>query len=273
MAKSDDKLRAEWFWCDRWARSTARLLPIDARGLYREMLTVAWSHGGALPNNPDAIQRAVGVTPAEWKQLWPQIARYWRVDGETLVNETQQEVYAEAKRRQQESSDHAAKAAAARWGKAQGQPEQMPEHHHRHQPGQPREHQPDKSAGTTGAVPEVVPGVCPPSLISTEQEQKKDAPTPRRAVSDLKVPPWKTALAIAHLVIRTFPNEREEWTADFKAKCLEQGWNYAHQTTPHEQPLYVRALEAAAHSHTQRAERAARPSKPAPRSHQPGGRR
>ena len=32
-------LRAEWFWTDRWMGSSAFLLPMEARGLYREMLT------------------------------------------------------------------------------------------------------------------------------------------------------------------------------------------------------------------------------------------
>ena len=43
-----DKLLAEWFWTDRWQGSSGFLLPLEARGLYREMLTQAWQRGGRL---------------------------------------------------------------------------------------------------------------------------------------------------------------------------------------------------------------------------------
>lgn len=83
------KLLAEWFWTDRWTGSSAFLLPLEARGLYREMLTQAWRRGGHLPQDPDAIRRAVGCTPGEWRRSWPKIEKYWQVSGEFLTNKTQ----------------------------------------------------------------------------------------------------------------------------------------------------------------------------------------
>ena len=56
---------AEWFWTDRWDGSSAALLPLEARGLYREMLTQAWRREGRLPSSPEAIKRAVRCTDAE----------------------------------------------------------------------------------------------------------------------------------------------------------------------------------------------------------------
>jgi uncharacterized protein YdaU (DUF1376 family) len=91
-----DKLLAEWFWTDRWTGSSAFLLPMEPRGLYREMLTQAWRRGGKLPNDPEAIRRAVGCTPSEWRRCWPKVEPYWRVDGDGLVNETQTDVIADA---------------------------------------------------------------------------------------------------------------------------------------------------------------------------------
>jgi uncharacterized protein YdaU (DUF1376 family) len=91
-----DKLLAEWFWTDRWDGSSASLLPMEPRGLYREMLTAAWRRGARLPNDHEAIRRAIGCTVGEWRRCWPKVERFWRVDGEYLVNDTQLEVYAEA---------------------------------------------------------------------------------------------------------------------------------------------------------------------------------
>lgn len=118
---ASDKLFAEWFWTDRWVGSSAFLLPIDARGLYREMLTQAWRRGGSLPNNHEAIRRAVGVTKREWNRCWPLIERFWREEGSSLVNDTQLEVYADAKARQETHHARAKKGAEARWGKEKPQ--------------------------------------------------------------------------------------------------------------------------------------------------------
>ncbi len=88
-----NKLLAEWFWTDRWVGSSAFMLPIEARGLYREMLSAAWRRGAKLPNDHDAIKRAVGATDEEWARCWPQIEKYFRVKRGSLVNDTQVEIY------------------------------------------------------------------------------------------------------------------------------------------------------------------------------------
>jgi uncharacterized protein YdaU (DUF1376 family) len=111
------KLLAEWFWVDRWVGSSAFLLPMEARGLYREMLSQAWRRGASLPNDPEAIKRAVGATDAEWRRCWPQVRRFWRVEGDTLVNDTQRAVYSEAQGISQRSAARAKKANLVRWGK------------------------------------------------------------------------------------------------------------------------------------------------------------
>lgn len=117
----NDKLLAEWFWVDRWEGSRAFLLPMEARGLYREMLTQAWRRGAQLPNNHEAIRRAIGATVPEWRRCWPLVKQFWKSEGKRLVNDTQREVYAEALARQERASERAMKAARARWnGKAQG---------------------------------------------------------------------------------------------------------------------------------------------------------
>lgn len=108
-----NKLLAEWFWIDRWVGSSAFSLPIDARGLYREMLTQAWRRDARLPNDPDQIRRMTGVTTDEWKRCWPKVKRYWRVRGDSLINETQLEIYAEAKGRAERASRRGLSGAQA----------------------------------------------------------------------------------------------------------------------------------------------------------------
>jgi uncharacterized protein YdaU (DUF1376 family) len=90
------KLLAEWFWTDRWTGSSAFLLPIEPRGLYREMLTQAWRRECRLPADPEAIRRVVGCTLQDWKRCWPKIEKYWRREGDSLVNDTQLGIWAEA---------------------------------------------------------------------------------------------------------------------------------------------------------------------------------
>jgi uncharacterized protein YdaU (DUF1376 family) len=111
---SPDKLLAEWFWTDRWMGSSAFLLPQEARGVYREMLTQAWRRGAELPNDHEAIKRATGTTSKEWARSWPLIERFWRVDGNRLVNDTQLEVYADAMSRSNRASARGQKGGKAR---------------------------------------------------------------------------------------------------------------------------------------------------------------
>lgn len=89
-------------------------LPLHARGLYREMLTQAWRRGAKLPNDYDMIRRCCGVTGREWKQSWSLVQPFWRVDGDAIVNDTQQEVYAEALRLSANASRRGLAGARAR---------------------------------------------------------------------------------------------------------------------------------------------------------------
>src|SRR5262245_11707595 len=108
------KLTAEWFWIDRWVGSRGFLLPMEARGIYREMLTQAWRRGGQLPNDHQAIRRAIGATVGEWRRSWPLISKFWRVDGDVMVNDTQVQVYRETVTRQERAARRARDAAVTR---------------------------------------------------------------------------------------------------------------------------------------------------------------
>ena len=108
-------LQAEWFWIDRWSNSRGYVLPMEARGMYREMLTQAWRRGASLPNDPEAIQRAIGATPAEWRRSWPKVRKFWRVDGDQLVNDTQVMIYRRSMELAKFYKERATKAAKGRW--------------------------------------------------------------------------------------------------------------------------------------------------------------
>lgn len=127
------KLIAEWFLTDRWMGSSGFLLPMEARGVYREMLTQAWRRGGKLPNNHEAIKRAIGATDSEWARCWPEISQYWRTQDGCLVNDTQVAIYNEALAKAEAASKKGVKGAQASaqaraQARAQAEPEQEPEH-------------------------------------------------------------------------------------------------------------------------------------------------
>ncbi len=98
-------LAGEFFWVDRWTASSAFYLSIEARGLYREMLSQAWLRGAHLPNDPEAIRRIVGASEEEWTRSWPKIAGYWRVTGDLIVNDTQLSIYAESLNRHEKLTE------------------------------------------------------------------------------------------------------------------------------------------------------------------------
>jgi len=103
---------AEWFWTDRWTGSDGWLLPLAARGLYREMLSQAWKRGGSLPNDYAAIRALCNVSEADWAGVWPAVEPFWKVVDGRMVNDTQLEVYADSTGRK-ESKIRGGKARAA----------------------------------------------------------------------------------------------------------------------------------------------------------------
>jgi uncharacterized protein YdaU (DUF1376 family) len=251
-----DKLRAEWFWCDRWKLSSAFELPIAARGLYREMLTAAWLRGAKLPNDHAKIQTLIGVSAKDWRALWPLVSRYWREDGADLVNDTQIEVYAEAKRRAEADSAKGKAGAKARWRDAQAGAQADARADARALPGHVPEQMPEQRPEQ---VPGDVFGQCPLSLDQEHVRNEHTPPLPRRTtpVHLLREPEFETALAICHGVIEIDPTGSEaSWRAGVKQVCLQQGWNYAARHADHEAPLVDRALAAAIATRKARAAKA-----------------
>lgn len=237
-------LRGELFWCDEWALSEAFLLPIAARGLHREMLTAAWPKGAKLPNDPAKIRKAIGATLKEWRALWPAVAHLWvLVDGH-LVNPQQVETYRAAVRHQEKLHNRAVKAAAARWSKPapQGEGADANAHAYAYAQAMPTVtvtedlHDRYRSAGPSRAF-------------------VREDGAPKEQASD-----WLRCVAIAHLVMDEDPGNPQNWTAELKARCREQGIDcfvFAGEG-PQQRPLYARVLDYVEGVRKRRLEKAAR---------------
>jgi uncharacterized protein YdaU (DUF1376 family) len=160
-----EKLRAEWFWTDRWQGSDGWLLPMEPRGLYREMLTAAWRRGARLPSDPEAIRRATSCTEGEWARCWPIIQHYWKPAGPYLVNQVQLQVYAEALDGVEAKSNKARDAANKRWERERAR-----------QDADARAY----AQAPAQASPEHMLAQCPPSPSpSPSQEQTTEPPPPQ----------------------------------------------------------------------------------------------
>lgn len=192
-----EKMRAEWFWTDKWTGSSGFLLPMHARGLYREMMTQAWARAAesegaitfpCLPNDHEAIRRACACTEREWKKAWPLVSRYWRADGANLVNDTQLAVYAEALARAMEASDRGRNAAERRWSKAALDAAAHAGAHAR-----------ARSRASAGAMPPHMLGECPPSPspLTTPIKPPLRGRRRQRPGPDLPEPPEAPAVETA----------------------------------------------------------------------------
>lgn len=150
---ASEKLFAEWFLVDRWMGSSAFGLSMEQRGLYREMLSQAWRRQARLPNDFEQIRRLTGCSLKEWRRAWPVVSRYWRVEDDHLVNDTQRAIYAEATQRQAANKERAKQAADARWNGPPG-----------HAPSNAPSNAQASSQAQPQASPQAMPEQCP--LIS-----------------------------------------------------------------------------------------------------------
>jgi len=88
-----------FWWIDRWRKSSAFLeMDLAQQGAFRNLLDVAWSRDGLLPDDDAILAKACGDA-TRWPELKPVLlARFHRVpDG--WRNETLDEVLHEAHRR------------------------------------------------------------------------------------------------------------------------------------------------------------------------------
>lgn len=166
MAKQKrDKLFAEWFWTDRWTGSRGFCLPMEPRGLYREMLTQAWRRGGQLPNDHEAIRRITGCTEKEWKRCWPLVQPFWTVEGEYLVNVVQVVFYSEAKAASDAAQAKAKLGASTRWA----EPKEYPSN---------AQASTEQRSGSPQAVPKESPLITDSDLLKNSKKKNSSVGEP-----------------------------------------------------------------------------------------------
>ena len=74
-----------------WMQSeTVRAMSYEQRGVYLELLAMAWLEG-SIPADEDRLRRMVGLSVARWAKVWPLISECWAANGEQrLVNPRQE---------------------------------------------------------------------------------------------------------------------------------------------------------------------------------------
>lgn len=89
MSSTKTKAPAFQFYPADWVMST-RTIPAEARGVYIDLLSFAWTEGG-LPADLSGLESFVGLPKGKFKKLWEtHLAHRWESDGNgRLVNPRQ----------------------------------------------------------------------------------------------------------------------------------------------------------------------------------------
>ena len=96
------------WWLSDWLSSETRLSMTAAeRGVYRDALDLNYQEG-SLPSNEIALQRLLCVTPEEFAQCWPTVARKFQSDSNgRLVNSRVLQVLKDDKKYSRKQSERA----------------------------------------------------------------------------------------------------------------------------------------------------------------------
>lgn len=122
-------VRAEWWWIDRWRKSTAYIcMSSEEQGIYRNLIDTLWLFDGKpIPDEPKALLIASGATAEEWVRSWPKVQKWMcRVEG-GWTNDTALEMIQESAQVLERRSEAGKKGATARWdGKRNANALRMP---------------------------------------------------------------------------------------------------------------------------------------------------
>ena len=115
---SDDRERLPWlpWWVDDEARVTLGWPPL-ARLAYRELVDHQWRTGAPVESD-DVRMLVVGITPAQWRIVWPHIDRAFPiVDEVQRVSPRLELLRKHQTRKHAELSAAGKRGAKVRWGK------------------------------------------------------------------------------------------------------------------------------------------------------------
>jgi uncharacterized protein YdaU (DUF1376 family) len=120
---SDD--RYPWYpWYVRDYRSSDRVLALTPlqRGIYRELLDVAWMKGWIPANDIIELARAARVPVSMMQRNWPAIRQLFEplpgLDGERLTSERLERERAQVDKRRAQAAEAGRRSAAARNGRS-----------------------------------------------------------------------------------------------------------------------------------------------------------
>lgn len=99
------------FYPGDWLSSgSVRTMSPEARGVYFDLLAVAWQEGG-IPADPSTLAGWLGLTPRRFQKVWAEIQGRWESNGNgLLVNPRMERERSEAMQR------HEARVKAGRKG-------------------------------------------------------------------------------------------------------------------------------------------------------------
>ena len=161
-----EKMRAAWWWIDRWRKSTAYTdMTLAQQGAYRNLLDELWLRDGLLPND-DRILAKISGDAFSWIEVRTVVmARFYLTDA-GWRHETHDEVAGQSKTFKEAQID----AAKARMKNAP-----------RDAKGRLISTRVDQPGSPAGIHPEVHPSVHPPSPSPSPSQtpKKKNPPTPR----------------------------------------------------------------------------------------------
>jgi len=161
---------AEWFWIDRWRRSTAYMdMTLEEQGAFRNLIDELWLRDGVIPNNERTLAKACGDA-TRWKKVKKAVLAKFYLTPQGWRNKTHDEVSAfDSKLHESQSGKGKARAVKAQRGPdGTFQPKVQPEL------------QPDAIKHPAGNQPEHQPKVQPES-------QPTDQPTVLRTPSPYSV--------------------------------------------------------------------------------------
>jgi uncharacterized protein YdaU (DUF1376 family) len=116
VASSPAKAPAFQFYPADWVMST-RTMPVEARGVYIDLLSFAWTEGG-LPADLDGLHTYVGLGKQKFKRLWDtHLSSRWEGDGNGRLLNPRQEQEREKQRRWREKSAKGGRARSKAKGK------------------------------------------------------------------------------------------------------------------------------------------------------------
>lgn len=113
-----------WFpmYPDRWLMSqSVRLMTYEQRGIYHELLCMAW-RDGSIPEDTDDIAALLGIDRDRMEAAWKRVGKMFQPgDDGRLINGWQEDIRSEQCGKK-EAAIAKATAAAKRWGNRPGQP-------------------------------------------------------------------------------------------------------------------------------------------------------